>query len=63
MCDYEHLCERFSNFGSLVDLLATRLVIVHSKRQGKLFDRRTGKAEFKFSIGADFLNQDITRHD
>jgi hypothetical protein len=22
-CDYEHLCKRFSNFGSLVDLLAT----------------------------------------
>jgi hypothetical protein len=38
-----------------------RLVTVHSKRPGKLFDRRTGKAEFKSSIGADFLNWDITR--
>jgi hypothetical protein len=40
----------------------SRLVTVHSKR-GKLFNRRTGKAEFKFSIGADFLNQDVTRCD
>ena len=40
-----------------------RLVTVHSKRRGKLFNRRTGKAEFKFSIGADFLNWDITRRE
>ena len=39
----------------------TRLVTVRSK--GKLFDRRTGKAEFKFSIGADYLNRDVTRCD
>ena len=37
-----------------------RLVTVRSKRRGKLFDRRTGKSEFKFSIGADFLNRDVT---
>jgi len=37
-----------------------RLVTVHSRRRGKLFDRRTGKSEFKFSIGADFLNRDVT---
>jgi hypothetical protein len=41
-------------------MIYLRLVTVHSKRQGKLFDRRTGKSEFKFSIGVDFLNQDIT---
>jgi hypothetical protein len=38
----------------------SRLVTVRSKRRGKLFDRRTGKSEFKFSIGADFLNWDVT---
>jgi len=38
-----------------------RLVTVRSKRRGlKLFDRRTGKSEFEFSIGADLLNRDVT---
>ena len=41
---------------SLKERRKSRLVTVRSKRRGKLFDRRTGKAEFKFSIGADFLN-------
>ena len=40
--------------------LLVRLVTVRSKRRGKLFDGRTGKSEFKFSIGADFLNRDVT---
>jgi len=44
-------------------LLRLRLVTVHSKRWGKLFNRRTGKADFKFSIGTDFLNWDAMRHD
>jgi len=44
-------------------LIESRLVTVCSKRWGKLFDRRIGKAEFKFSIGADFLNRDIMRCD
>ena len=39
-----------------------RLVTIHSKRRGKLFNRRTGKSEFKFSIGADFLNRDVMGH-
>jgi hypothetical protein len=39
--------------------LTVRLLIC-SKRQSKLFDRRNRKIEFKSSIHADFLNQVVT---